>query len=100
MAGIEDGGEPHTGLEGLHEDAVHFVINDVAGSAEVDGVDHFIVAVVFVAVEVLGLTAVTCAPWILRQLPIVLGLGGGWQGGRDTDLSNGRRASHWVWRPL
>ena len=37
---------------------MHFVVNDVAGSAEVDGVDDFVVAVFFVAVEVGRLAAV------------------------------------------
>jgi hypothetical protein len=37
---------------------VHFVVDDVAGGAEVDGVDDFVVAVVFVAVEVGGLASV------------------------------------------
>jgi hypothetical protein len=37
---------------------VHFVIDNVAGGAEVDGVNYFVVAVVFIAVEVFGLAAV------------------------------------------
>jgi hypothetical protein len=37
---------------------VHFVVDDVAGGAEVDRVDYFVVAVVFVAVEIFGLAAV------------------------------------------
>jgi hypothetical protein len=38
---------------------VHFIVDDVAGGAEVDGVDYFVVTVVFVAINVFGLTAVT-----------------------------------------
>jgi hypothetical protein len=34
---------------------VHFVIDNVAGGAEVDGVDYLVVAIVFIAVEVFGL---------------------------------------------
>lgn len=37
---------------------MHFVVDDVAGGPEVDGVDYFIVAVVFVAVKIFGLAAV------------------------------------------
>ena len=50
-------------MEGRDHDAVHFVVDNVAGGAEVDGVDYFIVTVVFVAVEVFGLAAV--AWWVL-----------------------------------
>jgi hypothetical protein len=38
---------------------VHFVVNDVADLPEVDGVDDFVVAVGFVAVEVLRLSSVS-----------------------------------------
>ena len=59
VAGVEDGGEADAGLEGADHDAMHFVVDDVAGLAEVDGVDDFVIAVFFVAVEVFGLAAVT-----------------------------------------
>lgn len=59
VAGIEDGGEADAGLEGADHDAVHLVVDDVAGYTEVDGVDDFIVAIFFVAVEVFCLAAVT-----------------------------------------
>ena len=60
VAGVEDCGQADAGGEGHYEDAVHFVVDDVAGLAEVDWVDDFVVTVVFVAVEVFGLTAVAC----------------------------------------
>ena len=60
MAGVEDCGQADTGLEGLDEDAVHVVVDDVTGNSEVDGVDDFVVAVVFVAVEIGGLSSMTC----------------------------------------
>ena len=60
VAGVENGGEAHAGEEGFNHDEVHFVIDNVAGGAEVDGVDYFVVAVIFVAIEVRGLAAVTC----------------------------------------
>ena len=60
MAGIENGGEAHARLQGLDQDSVHFVVDDVAIGAEVYGVDDFVVAVVFVAVEVFGLATVAC----------------------------------------
>lgn len=50
---------------------MHFVVDDVAGGAEVDGVDDFVVAVVFVAVEVGGLASVAwggLVSWILNVL--------------------------------
>lgn len=39
---------------------MHFVVDDVADLAEVDGVDDLVVAVGFVAVEVFGLASVSC----------------------------------------
>jgi hypothetical protein len=39
---------------------MHFVVDNVAGSAEVDGVDDLVVSVVFVAVEILGSATVPC----------------------------------------
>ena len=60
VAGVEDCGQADAGGEGHDEDAVHFVVDDVAGLAEVDGVDDFVVAVIFVAVEIFGLAAVAC----------------------------------------
>lgn len=59
VAGVEDCGEADAGLEGGYHDAVHFVVDDVADLAEVDGVDDLVVAVGFVAVEVFGLASVT-----------------------------------------
>ena len=60
VAGVEDGGQAHTWLEGLYHDAVHLIVNDVACYSEVDGVDDFVVAVVFVAVKIRCLPAVAC----------------------------------------
>ena len=59
MARVEDGCEAHTGLEGLHQDAVHFVVDYVAYLAEIDRVDDFVVAVIFVAVEIFGLATMS-----------------------------------------
>lgn len=64
MARVEDGGEANTGLEGLYHDAVHFIVDNVAGHSEVDRVDDLIVAIFLVAVKILGLTAVTWKPTI------------------------------------
>lgn len=55
---VEDGGQPHACGQRAHHDAVHLVVCDVPDLPEVDGVDDFVVAVVFVAVEVFGLSAV------------------------------------------
>ena len=40
---------------------MHLVVDNVACSAEVDGIDYFVVTVVLVTVEIFGLTAVACA---------------------------------------
>ena len=50
MAGVEDGGQAHAGLEGLHQDAVHFVVDNMTNLAEIDGIDDFVIAVIFIAV--------------------------------------------------
>ena len=59
MAGVEDGGKSYAGLEGLHHYAMHFIIDYVAYLTEIDGIDDFIVAIVFVAIEVFRLAAVS-----------------------------------------
>jgi hypothetical protein len=51
---------------------MHFVVDDVAGGAEVDGVDDFIVAVVFVAVEVGGLASVAWEELVSCVLDVLL----------------------------
>ena len=38
---------------------MHFVIDDVAGYSEVDGVDDFVIAIVFVAIKIRRLSTVT-----------------------------------------
>lgn len=58
MTRIEDGGESHTGLEGCDHDTVHLVVDNVTGRAEIHWIDDLVVAIIFVAVEILGLTAV------------------------------------------
>lgn len=50
MARVEDGGETDTGLEGLDDVVVDFVVDDVAVGLVVEGVDDFVVAIFFVAV--------------------------------------------------
>lgn len=50
MARVEDGGEADAGGEGTDHDAVHFVVGNVAYLAEVDWINDFVVAIVFVAV--------------------------------------------------
>lgn len=60
MARVEDASETHAGFERLDADGVDLVVDDVAALLEVDGVDGLVVAVVFVAVGVFGLAAVTC----------------------------------------
>jgi len=59
MARVEDGRQPHSGLQGLHDDMVDLVVDDVAVFFEVDGVDDFVVSILLIAVVILGLTTVT-----------------------------------------
>lgn len=53
MAGVEDGRQAHTGLEGFDHNQVHIIVDNVAGYPEVDGVNYFVIAVFFIAVEIL-----------------------------------------------
>lgn len=60
VAGVEDGGKTNARLEGLHHDAMHFVVDDVTSLSEIDRIDDFVVPIVFVAIEILRLAAMTC----------------------------------------
>ena len=40
---------------------MHLVVDNVTGCAEIDGVDDLIVAIIFVAIKIFGLTSVSCA---------------------------------------
>lgn len=77
MARVENCSEPYTRLKRLYpavslvagvmtlldafhsHDTVHLVIYYMTGLPKVDRVDDFIVAILFIAIEILGLTAVT-----------------------------------------
>lgn len=50
MARVEDCRETHARLQGSHHDAMHFIIDDVAVLAKVDGIDDLIVTIRLVAV--------------------------------------------------
>lgn len=88
VARIEDSSETHTGLqradpvdvksvkcegfvvlraENVH-DVVHFVVHDVTSLSEIHRIDHFIVAVIFIAVEILGLPTM---PRIMKDEGVV-----------------------------
>lgn len=58
MAGVEDCGQAHAGNKRLHQDSVHFVVNDMTSVSKIDGVDDLIRAIIFVAVQVFSLPAV------------------------------------------
>lgn len=71
MAAVEDGGETDTRLEGLDYYGVDLVVDYVAVRLEVDRVDNLVVSVILVAVEVLGLAAMSCAKSTpLAQTPL------------------------------
>ena len=59
VAGVEDGGQTHAWLEGFDHDVVHEVVDNVACLTEIDGVDDFIIAIVFIAVEIFSLAAMS-----------------------------------------
>lgn len=59
MARVEDGRQTDTLLERLDHVVVNLIVNDVAVVLKVDRVDNFVVAIVFVAVLVFGLSAVS-----------------------------------------
>lgn len=60
VAGVENSGQAHPRKKGFYHYEVHVVVDNMASNAKVNGVDNFVVTVVFVAVEIGGLAAVTC----------------------------------------
>jgi hypothetical protein len=58
---VENGSQTTTGRERADHDLVHLVVDNVTGLLKVDRVDNLVVAVVLIAVQVLGLTAVAGA---------------------------------------
>ena len=58
VARVKDGRQSHTGPQRTHHDSVHIIVHDMPRGAVVDRVDHVIVSVVLVAVQVGGATAV------------------------------------------
>lgn len=56
---VEDAGETNARAEWSDADRVNLVVDDVAALLEVDGINHFVIAIIFVAVEVFGLPTVT-----------------------------------------
>lgn len=38
---------------------MHLIVDNVASHSEVDGVDDLVIAVIFVTIQILGLTAMT-----------------------------------------
>lgn len=59
MARVKDGCQTHTRLQGSHTSEVNFVVNNMSSSLVIDRIDDLVVAVVFVTVQILGLTTVT-----------------------------------------
>ena len=60
MAAVEDGRQTDTGLQWLDDVEMDLVVDNVPIGLEVDRVDDLVGAVLFVAVEIRGLTAVSC----------------------------------------
>jgi hypothetical protein len=83
-------------LEGRDHDTVHFVVDNVAGCAEVDRVDYFVITIVLVAVKVFGLAAVAWGQLVTLFVHIGIGHIGT---GDVTYRNSGRTTSHSVVRP-
>jgi hypothetical protein len=61
VAGVEDRSESDPWLERGYHDSVHFIVDNMACGAEVDGVDDFVVAVVFIAIQIFRLSSMSCS---------------------------------------
>ena len=59
MARIENGSQPNAWLKGLNHDAMHFIIHNVSSHSEIDWIDDFIVSVLFITIQIFGLSAMT-----------------------------------------
>ena len=59
MAGIENGSQANAGLKRRDQNSVHLVVNNVTGLSEINRVNDFIVAILFISVKVLGLSTMT-----------------------------------------
>jgi len=70
MARVEDGSEPYPSLKRLHHNAVHFIVDYVSYLSEVHGVDHLVVAIVFVPVKILCLSPVS---FRYKSVVVILG---------------------------
>lgn len=102
MTAVKDTCQPNTGLQRHNTGGMDQVVDDVARLLEIDRVDDFVVAVAFVAIEVLGLAAVSCysnvslgppATSYLRKKRIL-------DARRSAYRNNARKESHWAARPL
>lgn len=61
MARVKDGRQSHARAQRTDQDPMHLVVDNVAGPLEIDRVNHFIVAIVFVSVQVFGLSTMAYA---------------------------------------
>jgi len=68
VAGVEDSCEPYASLQGFYHDDVHIVVDNVTGLSEVNRIDHFVVAIVLVPIQIFGLTAMACPVSMLQRL--------------------------------
>jgi hypothetical protein len=68
---------------------VHLVIGDVSSLSEVNGVDDLIVAIFFIAIQILGLSTMTCAKLVNEELFLYRGY---------LNLSSGRTANRLIVR--
>lgn len=60
MARVKDGCQTHTGLQRSNHDTMHLIISDVACLPEVDGIDNLVIAIVLIAIKILGLSTMAC----------------------------------------
>jgi hypothetical protein len=59
MARVEDSSETDTLSQGLHHTVVDLVIDNGASFSVINGVDAFIVTIIFVTIHVFNLTTMT-----------------------------------------
>lgn len=94
VAAVEDGRQTDTGLQWLDDGEMDVVVDNVAIGLEVDRVDDLIGAVLFVAVEILGLAAVSCQQSGSVSISPILT-----SSESLTNQSSARRGHRWAGRP-
>lgn len=59
MTRVEDGGQTNTRSQRSHHDSMHVIVNNMTSGSVVERIDHVIIAIILIAVQIGGTTAVT-----------------------------------------